>query len=221
MREGLSPRVRGNRSRQSAPQSYRWSIPARAGEPWPRWCKTRSTRVYPRACGGTRRKQLPAGRRQGLSPRVRGNLGQQQRSSCRRRVYPRACGGTGARAGDTMIKIGLSPRVRGNPNHANADISDVRSIPARAGEPLGWGVGGIHSGVYPRACGGTPATLNTTSSISGLSPRVRGNHFRNLTAGQPPRSIPARAGEPAASLPTVGRTRVYPRACGGTVTRHR
>ena len=53
-RSGLSPRVRGNRSRRSGGGSGGGSIPACAGEPrrrcrrmWPGW-------VYPRVCGGTR-----------------------------------------------------------------------------------------------------------------------------------------------------------------------
>ena len=70
---GLSPRVRGNRA------SVRWtlqnqrSIPARAGEPAERRAVRSWTRVYPRACGGTRRYSDGAAGLRGLSPRVRGN----------------------------------------------------------------------------------------------------------------------------------------------------
>ena len=52
---GLSPRVRGNPTYASSDNIIRGSIPARAGEPrcpGPTGC---SPRVYPRACGGTRR----------------------------------------------------------------------------------------------------------------------------------------------------------------------
>ena len=51
-------------------------------------------------------------------------------------VYPRACGGTGA-AGDLVPGLdGLSPRVRGNLCCSLLSQMSVRSIPARAGEPL-------------------------------------------------------------------------------------
>ena len=70
--------------------------------------------------------------------------------------------------------------------------------------------------VYPRACGGTYYPNATDLEQTGLSPRVRGNQ-RNLwqhhrTLG----SIPARAGEPFATLVLKELLRVYPRACGGT-----
>ena len=95
---GLSPRVRGN------PDSgrYGWlvsrSIPACAGEPLCYYSHVAFTafsglsprvrgnppisplprtitRVYPRVCGGTKRKPLKDGKGRGLSPRVRGNPG--------------------------------------------------------------------------------------------------------------------------------------------------
>ena len=95
--EGLSPRVRGNLGPPFWEIPPLGSIPARAGEPadgdyWPPF-----TRVYPRACGGTNGSSaiaISAGK-QGLSPRVRGNL--QRRGPLamdRPPVYPRACGGT-------------------------------------------------------------------------------------------------------------------------------
>ena len=52
-RYGLSPRVRGNPTAYFRSSKRRGSIPARAGEPSLRWCRAMSTRVYPRACGGT------------------------------------------------------------------------------------------------------------------------------------------------------------------------
>ena len=54
-------------------------------------------------------------------------------------------------------------------------------------------------------------------SITGLSPRVRGNH---PAAGKERRfvgSIPARAGEPPDPSAGSGHGKVYPRACGGTM----
>ena len=50
---GLSPRVRGNRILEGVPYGTEGSIPAGAGEPWPRRQPSDPHRVYPRGCGGT------------------------------------------------------------------------------------------------------------------------------------------------------------------------
>ena len=111
---GLSPRVRGNRRERRAVDDEHGSIPARAGEPSTPSPLRSSTRVYPRACGGTSSAMAQSWPVSGLSPRVRGNrwppseidrlpgsiparagepasAGPQKRFW---RVYPRACGGT-------------------------------------------------------------------------------------------------------------------------------
>ena len=137
-------------------------------------------------------------------------------------VYPRACGGTVHSIVCVSAGSGLSPRVRGNRlDSFDADRS-LRSIPARAGEPvriIAYEVvlGSIparagepklladrpsssNSGVYPRACGGTITGLSPrvrgNTRYEGLSPRVRGNLDRGSRAVRLPGSIPARAGEP-------------------------
>ena len=54
---GLSPRVRGNPTDDAVGQTALRSIPACAGEPLQ--CKEESMndKVYPRVCGGTRRRR--------------------------------------------------------------------------------------------------------------------------------------------------------------------
>ena len=169
----------------------------------------------------------------GLSPRVRGNLLELQ-------VYPRVapprvCGGTSARHVVTAMGAGLSPRVRGNPRKPTsgrvyprvcggtrgvviqenrpACAGDHRgasgSIPACAGEPPQELAKRLK--VYPRVCGGTDTGSATLWSSNGLSPRVRGNPMGR-------RSIPACAGEPPRPG-SCGTERVYPRVCGGTISR--
>ena len=51
--EGLSPRMRGNRSGRGGSAGRTGSIPAHAGEPWAAYPSIPCPRVYPRACGGT------------------------------------------------------------------------------------------------------------------------------------------------------------------------
>ena len=71
--EGLSPRVRGNRSLPIMSRDAPWTIPACAGEPSFSTSRNVEKRDYPRVCGGTRQEEVDYIRRVGLSPRVRGN----------------------------------------------------------------------------------------------------------------------------------------------------
>ena len=110
------------------------SIPARAGEPGIHAGMENQVRVYPRACGGTKKRSRMCMASNGLSPRVRGNHDTTfleitaQRSIPARAgepvlshgikvkgsVYPRACGGTMTLRSSKSLRSGLSPRVRGN-----------------------------------------------------------------------------------------------------------
>ena len=152
----------------------------------------------------------------GLSPRLRGNRirAAEQRvrggsipapageprpgqgSRCGRRVYPRACGGTCHYLINSLRIGGLSPRLRGNLVEGVAQVKGGGSIPAPAGEPVVYIAPVALPAVYPRACGGTFSQTDCTTSVAGLSPRLRGN---------PPADgrVPVLFG-------------VYPRACGGT-----
>ena len=175
--KGLSPRVRGNRRDTLRPSRSSRSIPARAGEPISAAAGIVVPTVYPRACGGTLPARDDKNIELGLSPRVRGNLRRNHRirpvvRSIPARageparwlspprplgVYPRACGGTVIRRTEPVELMGLSPRVRGNRLRKGPRGPHLRSIPARAGEPPAGGACTPAAGVYPRACGGTPA----------------------------------------------------------------
>ena len=72
---GLSPRLRGNPVVWTPENLFYGSIPAPAGEPTPGFGRCLDAGVYPRACGGTQRRLHPRGTGDGLSPRLRGNLG--------------------------------------------------------------------------------------------------------------------------------------------------
>ena len=189
-------------------------------------------------CGGTSSTTIGFSSSVGLSPRVRGNLGLANLLAtvdgsipacagepCLRlfrrrgnRVYPRVCGGTGPVGVYRHTDEGLSPRVRGNLVLVLTDPSLQGSIPACAGEPPGTSPTGRRRRVYPRVCGGTSGFEHTSFSLSGLSPRVRGNHVSQQPRGDHPGSIPACAGEPSGFLFDITRLRVYPRVCGGTFT---
>ena len=233
---GLSPRVRGNRTKAGQLHLHWRSIPACAGEPPRSSTASNIQQVYPRVCGGTTKifdgKQHPAG----LSPRVRGNrfvVAVMLRvvgsiPACAGEplafqlmvppisVYPRVCGGTRQLRLLGYTKQGLSPRVRGNRlERWEAPASDG-SIPACAGEPKRKETRDGNARVYPRVCGGTKPGSSVPPSITGLSPRVRGNHHPEHVAGAGVRSIPACAGEPIPHVVVTARVWVYPRVCGGT-----
>ena len=235
---GLSPRVRGNLSSFPRLSTCSGSIPACAGEPRLHRLTLAPNRVYPRVCGGTRPTVRKPHSILGLSPRVRGNrtgtssIGYRTGSipACAgepgplstiravHQVYPRVCGGTIPVHRKPVGCDGLSPRVRGNLGVDVAGGVIAGSIPACAGEPFPVVVLVAALGVYPRVCGGTPASSATTCALSGLSPRVRGNPIPLTLPVSPRRSIPACAGEPRATLSSGSCAWVYPRVCGGTAS---
>ena len=194
------------------------------------------SRVYPRACGGTRDGRVGIIPMNGLSPRVRGNqvrarLRRARRGSIPARagepeqmlttsrkvvVYPRACGRTLSGLPRPTCMRGLSPRVRGNPLIMWSADGSARSIPARAGEPMRCALLASCKRVYPRACGGTRSHTGALGRVYGLSPRVRGNLRESEVAVDIEGSIPARAGEPVSETGRPDGYTVYPRACGGT-----
>ena len=213
---GLSPRVRGNPSTLGRGTSRHRSIPASAGQPVAENSAAGTNVVYPRECGATQVMFLLHSSKQGLSPRVRGNpaqdiddggdggsipasAGQPQCSGwgdATLKVYPRECGATDFSRTDSAHVGGLSPRVRGNLRRIAHYNRRVRSIPASAGQPsrsLSWT---RCSRVYPRECGATSDRIAEPTSTSGLSPRVRGNHWDGLLGPLLAGSIPASAGQP-------------------------
>ena len=108
--------------------------------------------------------------------------------------------------------------MRGNHHRQVDDDGLTGSIPAHAGEPwTPWTVVSL-TRVYPRACGGTVTCPACREHDKGLSPRMRGNRAGCQAVRLILGSIPAHAGEPDSSPQTQADQRVYPRACGGTVT---
>ena len=199
LRQGLSPRWRGNRCRVAV--------------------VVNALEVYPRAGGATPPRILTIIGSLGLSPRWRGNLSSLRRAmlcvglSPRWRgnlayklpyghctgVYPRAGGATADVIEPNGNELGLSPRWRGNPVTALWHFVYPGSIPALAGQPrLGRLVGLLGE--------------------EGLSPRWRGNLIRFSCRWRVVRSIPALAGQPFAFRIHKCISWVYPRAGGATST---
>ena len=174
------------------------SIPAHAGEPWLCGLRFGQEGSIPAHAGEPRPPCLatpPSG------------------------VYPRACGGTPAKSVLPWLSRGLSPRMRGNRLRCRCGEVCFGSIPAHAGEPLLRTHARDYWRVYPRACGGTTPKNRRAGSRTGLSPRMRGNPWKDDSQVHRIGSIPAHAGEPPSCRPRCRCRGVYPRACGGTVKR--
>ena len=153
--EGLSPRVRGNRSRLR-----------RAG-----LCQS------PRVRGNRAPDQCHVSRC-GPIPACAGQPSYQGADCCLSAAYPRVCGATGYTGFPPKDGQGLSPRVRGNRSTIFAGTTALGPIPACAGQPASRRVDFCHRGAYPRVCGATPFGGRFSRRAWGLSPRVRGNPAR-------------------------------------------
>ena len=171
---GLSPPVRGSLSAKSSTDHEQRSIPARAGEPRTGDPTASFSGVYPRPCGGAVAQWWAGLITTGLSPPVRGSqtvkiqnllvdrsiparAGEPERETGVGRqspVYPRPCGGAPHPSRPRQGRSGLSPPVRGSLQTLEPIIGLLRSIPARAGEPLDLVAATDPAGVYPRPCGG-------------------------------------------------------------------
>ena len=232
---GLSPQVRGSRKPQCRSDAAGGSIPAGAGEPCGVGAVKGAVWVYPRRCGGAHTVTPIDDPRPGLSPQVRGSPFSGAGASCSggsipagageprssrwsrsgRRVYPRRCGGARIIFEPDGAAPGLSPQVRGSLALWWSMGLGPGSIPAGAGEPVCGPTGQPGSGVYPRRCGGAEISSLSPSSMSGLSPQVRGSLSPVDSAGFSAGSIPAGAGEPPIRRAPKRSPGVYPRRCGG------
>ena len=232
---GLSPRGRGKRPARPARRLSAGSIPAWAGETARSAPDTPAAWVYPRVGGGNAERGPAGDLRRGLSPRGRGKrralwrrVGYEgsipawagETRCCRTpattpRVYPRVGGGNAASSTASVGYCGLSPRGRGKPGHAGTRRRYRRSIPAWAGETLGFLVAQEKVRVYPRVGGGNLRGLSFSGCCMGLSPRGRGK-LELLLRGNPFfRSIPAWAGETELDRRASVKAAVYPRVGGG------
>ena len=232
---GLSPRGRGSRYGIKGFRRTNGSIPAWAGEPPERRPAPAGWRVYPRVGGGANLSRAVLAT--GLSPRGRGSLymapgvegehgsipawaGEPEATEFRlgtRWVYPRVGGGAAIGAIITSALGGLSPRGRGSLVTRHREHLGAGSIPAWAGEP-GFNAERIFSPrVYPRVGGGASSNSIVFPYDAGLSPRGRGSLIAVRLSFVGSGSIPAWAGEPAATASRMIVARVYPRVGGGAV----
>ena len=119
----------------------------------------------------------------------------------------------------TLKTKGLSPRVRGNHGRGRGNYEVVRSIPACTGKPDLFRHQQLPGVVYPRVYGETMQNVDSAATVTGLSPRVRGNLTARLLAVERLRSIPACTGKPHLGRALDIAIQVYPRVYGETCSR--
>ena len=198
-RRGLSPRGRGKLLDAGLGDGQAGSIPAWAGET-PQLHRRRVTQsVYPRVGGGNGGGQGYFQSPQRSIPAWAGETWPALTSPFTAWVYPRVGGGNHYRIQEDVRAGGLSPRGRGKLGKEYGRNDGRRSIPAWAGETAGRPLLILTLPVYPRVGGGNPHRRLCRPERNGLSPRGRGKRGCGTGFRRPPGSIPAWAGETAAS----------------------
>ena len=93
-------------------------------------------------------------------------------------------------------------------------VSDVRFIPACAGNSVTVSPAVRPAPVHPRVCGELDWAETDANDDTGSSPRVRGTHHRGVKHHRVQRFIPACAGNSAYTLAEAQALTVHPRVCG-------
>ena len=128
--------------------------------------------------------------------------------------HPRACGANQGAPADPVSRSGSSPRVRGKRCAIGHQITNMRIIPARAGQTRHGTARPRRPTDHPRACGANDARHDRASSIVGSSPRVRGKRGGGGQFRGTGRIIPARAGQTSSVSAALIPRPDHPRACG-------
>ena len=189
---------------------------------------------HPRGCGEKFAPSPKPAKSLGSSPRVRGEAERSPalrspagiipagagrrsgvgRGKCLRWDHPRGCGEKLASKALTTAAVGSSPRVRGEGGVRDLDAGLVGIIPAGAGRRSQRGHSRRSCWDHPRGCGEKKVMSAHSGSMSGSSPRVRGE----ATLRPPPRRrsgiIPAGAGRSFPVLCAHLADEDHPRGCG-------
>ena len=129
-------------------------------------------------------------------------------------VHPRARGERQrCRKGWGSIN-GSSPRARGTGTRREAARTNVRFIPARAGNGQGSQGTPVLQAVHPRARGERGSGDRECHGVTGSSPRARGTGRRKRSRSTRERFIPARAGNGGRCDRRAFADSVHPRARG-------
>ncbi len=163
---------------------------------------------------GTRGRRGAQGHRRGLIPAYAGNTGSGGKNAYRLWAHPRVCGEHFSAAWLLSQVRGSSPRMRGTRGLHIAHMSNIRLIPAYAGNTrrgrwclrLCW--------AHPRVCGEHFQYGQAPMRQTGSSPRMRGTHTEVVWQPDDAGLIPAYAGNTPGTRPAGTCTTAHPRVCG-------
>ena len=190
--------------------------------------------VHPRVCGERAPNAPSETYADGSSPRVRGTAGDHPRtpdpsrfipacagngstadkSSLASAVHPRVCGERAITVQVGAIIAGSSPRVRGTVWTRKPPTSDLRFIPACAGNGVCRLFCRRRHAVHPRVCGERRYGIIFNNTPTGSSPRVRGTGLGRVSSRYHSRFIPACAGNGDMANHVPHELAVHPRVCG-------
>ena len=226
--------MRGKRISPLGPIPYVRIIPAHAGQTFAADSFREIAPDHPRACGANRCQPEAVGHRHGSSPRMRGkrhvvsfqyfvcriipaHAGQTIRRTAtpeKSTDHPRACGANITRHAGMNLTNGSSPRMRGKLILDVESPTEIRIIPAHAGQTSPPEDLFKHDKDHPRACGANRCCPPSCAPSAGSSPRMRGKRPLGLQGDAHHRIIPAHAGQTAAAIIFFMVNPDHPRACG-------
>ena len=233
-RIGSSPRGRGTRVRISGLGMARRFIPAWAGNTLAVRVLARQGTVHPRVGGEHVVLNIACRQRYGSSPRGRGTRDMEGRLTGRRRFIPAWAGNTEPRLTTlTLVTVhprvggehqteeapedtefGSSPRGRGTLGWGSQQHSNIRFIPAWAGNTGQRRTRQEQTTVHPRVGGEHPSRSRRSRQTTGSSPRGRGTRGLLTDMQAVLRFIPAWAGNTGQQLNRSMIITVHPRVGG-------
>ena len=111
----------------------------------------------------------------GLSPRVRGHPGLQERADCISEVYPHVCGGIQNGVENRALEGRSIPTCAGASADRPAQSSRSPGLSPRVrGHPPGMRGTSFRSPVYPHVCGGIPKRGHSGPPLAGSIPTCAG-----------------------------------------------
>ena len=190
-------------------------IPAHAGQTSCQAKRSRDCSDHPRACGANGIPSAPWSATHGSSPRMRGepitlfscsgyeriipaHAGQTWASTSFVEVlpdHPRTCGANREYDGQVAGVEGSSPRMRGKRRKLLTDLSNIRIIPAHAGQTPPQDRTRQAPADHPRTCGANMLPLSPSWTSFGSSPHMRGKHVGVRGHRDGRRIISAHAGQ--------------------------
>ena len=171
---GSSPRVRGTGVDDGGHQIDIRFIPACAGNSTGSGRRLVPLPVHPRVCGEQNHANSAICCRKRFIPACAGNRQAQPARRVARAVHPRVCGEQFGEVLREVTRDGSSPRVRGTDVPDLPTDSDLRFIPACAGNSPHRPGKRKRYAVHPRVCGEQIIHRRHPPNRRGSSPRVRG-----------------------------------------------